>query len=76
MLLGVTKEKTDLTMRQPDINRVLKALDHLKAASLILNNIKWENTTGKEDGLLHEARQAFRVAGDYLQDVINIQGEK
>ena len=60
-------------MKQPDINRVRKAQDHIKAALTVLGNIKWENTGAREDGLLLEAKASFAAANVYLADIINMQ---
>lgn len=60
-------------MRQPDINRVKKAKEHLKAATTILCNIKWENTSPNEDHFLQESKQHMKSADLYLDDIINTQ---
>ena len=43
-------------MRQADINRVVKAREHLKAATTLLSNIKWENVNGMEDLYLQQSK--------------------
>lgn len=63
-------------MRQPDINRVRKAQAHLEAALTVLNNIKWANTTSKEDALLETLIDCIRNAKYSTQDIINIQEDK
>ena len=35
-------------MRQPDINRARRALEHVEAAMTQLEGIKWENVSGDE----------------------------
>lgn len=60
-------------MRQADINRVKKAKEHLKAATTILTNIKWENTNMMESHLILEAKGAIRAADMNLDDIANIQ---
>ncbi len=35
-------------MRQPDINRVKRAMEHIEAARTHLDNIKFENMDSKE----------------------------
>lgn len=60
-------------MRQADINRVKKAKEHLKAATTILTNIKWENTTLMESHLIMEAKDNIRSADMQLDDITNIQ---
>lgn len=63
-------------MRQPDLNRVNKAKEHLKAARTLLDNIRWENTNTMEDHFLAEAKRKMIDAGFPLDDIINIQGDK
>ena len=60
-------------MRQPDINRVVKAREHLKAATTILNNIKWDNVNGMEDLYLQQARGSIKDADISLNSTIFIQ---
>ena len=63
-------------MRQPDINRVLKAKQHLAAAAGLLTNIKWENRTLMEDGFINTAKVYINTADYSLDDIINIQKGK
>lgn len=63
-------------MKQPDINRVRKAQDHIKAALTVLGNIKRQNTSMREDALLREAKGAFATASFYLTYIIDIQEPK
>lgn len=63
-------------MRQADINRVNKAKEHLKAATTILSNIKWENTTMMESHLIMEAKDNIRSADMQLDDITNIQQDQ
>lgn len=60
-------------MRQPDLNRVGKALYHIEAAKTILENIKWENTNMMESTLLQQAKFTMDTAVSYLKDIENIQ---
>lgn len=60
-------------MRQADINRVNKAKEHLKAATTILSNIKWENMKVLENDLVGKAKIMIAHADNYLNDTINIQ---
>ena len=61
------------TMRQADINRVMKAKDHLKAAVTLLRNIKWENRTYYEDVFISYSVKYIDSADMYLDDIINTQ---
>lgn len=63
-------------MRQPDLNRVNKAKEHLKAARTLLDHIRWENTNTMEDHFLAEAKRKMIDASFPLDDIINIQGDK
>ena len=60
-------------MRQPDLNRVNKALYHIDAAKRVLDSIKWENTNMMESSLLQQARFTMDTAVSYLKDIFNIQ---
>ena len=62
-------------MRQPDINRLTRALEHLAAATTLLSNIKWENTTMMEDTLLTKAKENIKWATWNIGDIKNIQNE-
>ena len=42
-------------MRRPDINRVRRAAEHLKAAMTNLDSIKWENRTKIENENIERA---------------------
>lgn len=44
-------------MRQPDINRVKRAMEHIMAAITNINSIKWENRTSKEDAILETTKE-------------------
>lgn len=63
-------------MRQPDINRVRKAQEHLKAATTILSSIKWENTSLMESVFINNSKDLIRSAGFPLEDIINIQNKE
>ena len=43
-------------MRQPDYNRVKRAMEHIMAAITCINSIKWEHRTDKENILLEDTR--------------------
>lgn len=60
-------------MRQPDINRVKKAMEHLKAATTILSNIKWENQNSMESYLISETKSQIQDADTTMMDLLNIQ---
>lgn len=60
-------------MRQADINRVNKAKEHLKAATTLLSNIKWENMNTLENDLAGKAKIRIQYADNTLDDIINIQ---
>lgn len=58
-------------MRQADINRVVKAKEHLKAATTILSRIKWENCNTLEWELVKDVKEEIRSADMFADDVIN-----
>ena len=60
-------------MRQPDLNRVNKALYHIDAAKKVLESIKWGNTSIMEDALLQQAKFTMDTAVSYLKDIESIQ---
>lgn len=60
-------------MRQADINRVKKAKEHLKAATTLLCNIKWENVTGMEDLYMEQSKISLQDAGRSLESIIKLQ---
>lgn len=60
-------------MRQPDINRARKALQHIEAARTVLGNIKWENVTTQEYELKQQALFNMETVTFYLNDMLNIQ---
>lgn len=62
-------------MRQPDINRLNRALEHLKSATTQLSSIKWENTTAMEYGLLSKAKGNIQYVCWNIEDIKNIQNE-
>lgn len=65
--------KDNREMRQADINRVRKAKEHLKAATTMLTNIKWENRSNMEDHCIKDAKGYIQSADYSLDDIINIQ---
>ena len=60
-------------MGQADINRVNRAKEHLKAATTILTNIKWENMKTLESDFVRKAKESIQEADFHLDDIINIQ---
>lgn len=60
-------------MRQPDLNRVNKALYHIDAAKRVLDSIKWENISMMESSLKQQAVFNMDTSISYLKDIINIQ---
>ena len=61
-------------MRQPDINRAKRALEHVEAAMTLLESIKWENVSGEEytlkqscNRLLKEGAACCTCAEDVLR---------
>lgn len=60
-------------MRKPDINRVEKAREHLKAAVTILNSIKWEKVSNMEYEFVMKAKEKIRDADYPLLDIISLQ---
>lgn len=63
-------------MRQADINRVKKAREHLKAATTLLNNIKWENVDGMEDLLIIQSKSSISDADRSLDHITKIQDKE
>ena len=63
-------------MRQPDINRVKRAKEHLKAATTILCNINWLNTSMIESNFITLAKEDIEEADAHLTDIINIQADR
>lgn len=59
-------------MRQPDINRVLKAKDQLSGAMRLLMSIKWENMNGNEDSFRKAAIENIDLALMHCDDIIKI----
>jgi len=50
-------------MRQPDINRVKRVMEHIMAAITHINSIKWENHSHAEDNILETTKQ--NLADEY-----------
>mgnify|MGYP006896857186 CR=1 FL=1 len=46
-------------MREPDKNRVRRAMEHIMAAITNINSIKWENRTDSEDRTLEEVKKCI-----------------
>ena len=59
-------------MRQPDINRVNRAMEHIMAAITNINSIKWEHRTKAEENILEATKQ--HLAEEYR--VLKIVAEK
>jgi hypothetical protein len=63
-------------MRQADINRVIKAKEHLRAATILLSNIKWENITTMESEFIGKTKDAIQDADFSLDDILHLCREK
>ena len=48
-------------MREPDKNRVKRAIEHINAAVVSIENIKWENRTNRENVKLNAAAADLRI---------------
>lgn len=59
-------------MRQPDLNRVNRAMEHIMAAITHINSIKWEHRTAAEENTLETAKQ--HLADEYR--VLRMLSEK
>ena len=44
-------------MRQPDINRVKRAMEHIQASIVCINSIKWEHRTNDEEAFLEQTKR-------------------
>lgn len=44
-------------MRQPDYNRVKRAMEHIMAAITCINSIKWEHRTDNDDRFLEATKK-------------------
>lgn len=62
-------------MRQPDLNRVHRAMEHVRAAETVLRSIKWETIKMQEDLLRMDALNTLRDVEGILGDIINIQDD-
>lgn len=60
-------------MRQPDFNRVNKALYHIEAARKILESIKWENISMIQYTMRANALFNMETVVSYLKDMTNVQ---
>ena len=56
-----------------NVDRVKKAREHLKAATTLLNNIKWENIDGMEDLLMIQSKTSISDADRSLDHITKIQ---
>lgn len=63
-------------MRQPDINRARRALEHVEAAMTQLEGIKWENVSGDEYTLKQSCNRLLKDSEGTIQDLIRIGGGK
>jgi hypothetical protein len=63
-------------MRQADINRVNKAKEHLRAATILLSNIKWENITMMESEFIGKTKDSIQDADFHLDDILHLCREK
>lgn len=63
-------------MRQPDINRARRALEHVEAAMTQLEGIKWENISGDEYTLKQSCNRLLKDSEGTIQDLIRIGGGK
>lgn len=63
-------------MRQPDINRARRALEHVEAAMTQLEGIKWENISGEEYTLKQSCNRLLKDSEGTIQDLIRIGGGK
>ena len=63
-------------MRQPDINRARRALEHVEAAMTQLEGIKWENVSGDEYTLKQSCNRLLKDSEGTRQDLIRIGGGK
>ena len=63
-------------MRPADINRALKAREHLKAAQTLIDNIKWEKITLPEDAQRMVLKESLRGTMWQMEDFIRIGGGK
>lgn len=59
-------------MRQPDINRVKKAIAHLDAARTVLDSIKWENVNNLVYDQLQDCKEKIQSAKWHLQDALTV----
>lgn len=50
-------------MRQPDVNRIRRAMEHIQAAIVSINAIKWEHRTRDEETFLECSKE--RLANEY-----------
>lgn len=54
-------------MRKADVNRIGRALEHVKAAIVHIDNMKWENLTSRESLDQKEALDDLYRLRNYLQ---------
>ena len=59
-------------MRQPDINRVKRAMEHIEAAKTHLNSIKWENMSDKENRMVNSALESLCEPSSVIKAVISV----
>lgn len=63
MLCQSMNKKTNKDMRQPDINRIKRAMEHIQAAIVSINSIKYEHRTHNEEVFLECTKG--RLADEY-----------
>lgn len=54
-------------MRQPDINRIKRAIEHIKAARTHIDNINFLNRTGNEERILNDVWENLRYQETRLE---------
>lgn len=59
-------------MRQPDINRIMRAKEGLEKVIKTLSEIKWENINLHESTFLNKAKMYLDSADWSLDDVLNV----
>lgn len=58
-------------MREPDRNRIRRAIDHVVAAMTNIDSIKWENRTQPEEWTLNGICDVLQEQKDILESLIN-----
>lgn len=55
--------------REPDNNRVKRAMEHIKAAIVSINSIKWEHRSDKEEDTLQEVKSCLKEVNQVLNQL-------